>query len=74
MNTNLKKTRNRKNKFTFKRSYFEAIDQMPKESQLDIYKAVANYALNGEVTNLKDSAGAVFNLIRASIDEQKKIF
>ena len=70
---NSKNLKKKKEKFTFRRSYFESIEEMPKEKQLEIYRAVANYALNGEVTNLKDSAGAVFNLIKASLDDHKGI-
>lgn len=71
---NLKKQKKRKTKFIFFRSFFESIEKMPKEEQLELYKAITHYALNGEDTNLKDSSGAVFNLIKAKIDEQNKHF
>lgn len=66
------KNKKKKSRFIFLRSFFEAIEKMPKENQLEIYRAVANYALNGEDTELKGSSGAVFNLIKARIDENNK--
>lgn len=65
---NLKKQKKRKSKFTFYRTFFESIEKMPKENQLELYRAVTH----GEDTNLKDSSGAVFNLIKAKIDENNK--
>ncbi|CDE10234.1 putative uncharacterized protein [Clostridium sp. CAG:354] len=72
---NFKKQKKRKTKFIFYRTFFESIEKMPKENQLELYRAITHYALNGEDSNLKDSSGAVFNLVKAKIDENnKKLF
>lgn len=69
---NLKKSKKIKTKFIFYRTFFESIEKMPKENQLELYRAITYYALNGEDTDLKNSSGAVFNLIKAKIDENNK--
>lgn len=58
----------KREQFTFYRSFFEAICELPKKEQLSALTAICAYALNGEETPLKGSASAVFKLIRPVLD------
>ena len=62
-----------RNKFSFYASYLEAIDELPDEQQLQLYKAIAHYALLDEQpTNLTGIAKACFPLIRPNIDSDNR--
>ncbi len=55
--------------FVFRRSFYEALQLMPKEVQVEVYVAIVEYALNGiEPDNLSDLAQGMFILVRADID------
>lgn len=54
--------------FRFFLSYYEAISYLPDAQQLEIYQALASYALYGKVPELSDVARAVFILVRPVID------
>lgn len=59
--------------FVFYKSFFEAIEMVSEESQLDIYKAICNYCFNGEEPNGIDSvAKAMFILIKPNLDSANK--
>lgn len=45
-------------KFLFYRSFKEAIDQLPQDERLEIYEAIARYALDKEDTEFKRGTGA----------------
>ena len=62
-----------RNKFSFYASYLEAIDTLPDDQQLQLYKAIAHYALQGEEpTNLTGIAKACFPLIKPNIDSDNR--
>lgn len=54
----------------FYRSYYEAIQGLPNDIQLEVYTAVMEYGLNGKpAENLKPIAHAMFSLIKPTIDK-----
>ena len=62
-----------RNKFSFYASYLEAIDTLPDDQQLQLYKAIAHYALQGEEpSNLTGFAKACFPLIKPNIDSDSR--
>lgn len=55
--------------FIFYRSFYEAIKEMPRDIQGEIYTAIMEYSLYGKETeNLKQIAKAVFTLIKPQLD------
>ncbi len=58
----------KRNSFIFYRSYFEAIEQLPIEHQLPIYKAIAEYALNNICSTLNGIENTVFTLVKPNLD------
>lgn len=58
--------------FTFYRSYWEAIENLPKKDRLIAYEAVVDYALNGTEPQLKGAAATAFILIRPTLDTARK--
>ncbi len=53
----------KKDSFIFYRSFFEAINDLPDESQLIVYRAVSSYALNFREPKLKGLSKTIFTLI-----------
>lgn len=58
--------------FTFYRSYWEAIQNLPKKDRLIAYEAVTDYALNGTPPQLKGAAATAFILIKPTLDTARK--
>lgn len=58
--------------FIFYRSFYEAIKEIPEESQLNVYKAISNYALNQEEIELDGVSKAIFSLIKPQLDANYK--
>lgn len=58
--------------FIFYRSFFEAIKEIPEESQLKVYKAISSYALNQEEIELDGVSKAIFSLIKPQLDANYK--
>ena len=58
--------------FIFYRSFYEAIKEIPEESQLKVYKAITNYALNQEEIELNGIPKAIFSLIKPQLDANYK--
>ena len=58
--------------FTFYRSYWEAINKLPKMSQLALYRAICEYALNETVPELSGAAASAFILICPTLDRAKR--
>jgi hypothetical protein len=56
-----------KDSFIFYRSFAEAIDDLPDEEQLKIYKAIKEYALNERETELSGIAKSFWKLIKPQI-------
>lgn len=62
-----------RNQFTFYRSYFEAIEPLPKKDRSAIILAVCEYGLyEREPKGLSPIAMACFNLIRPTLDSGRK--
>lgn len=59
--------------FTFYKSYWDAIEELPSKSQLPILKAIIRYALFGEEpTSLSSVCRAVFLLVKPTLDASRK--
>ena len=54
--------------FTFYRSYYDAIKALPKKEQTAVMLALCAYALDKVEPNLTGTAGAIFTLIRPTLD------
>ena len=61
--------------FIFYRSFYDAIKDLPRDIQSEIYTAIMEYSLNGKETeNLKPIARSVFTLMKPQIDANNKRF
>lgn len=61
--------------FIFYKSFYEAIRNIPKESQLEAYNAIFEYAFNGTESEATDGiAHAMFILMKPNIDSSNAIF
>lgn len=58
--------------FIFYRSFYEAINELPKENQADTYRAIAKYALEQEETELSGISKAIFSLVKPQLDANYK--
>lgn len=58
--------------FVFYSSYYEAISEFDEKTQLQIFKAVCEYALNGNIPELSGVSKAIFALIKPTIDANEK--
>jgi ribosomal protein S12 len=58
--------------FTFLRSYLDAIRELPKSQQADVYQALAEYALDGIEPTFTGSRLAVFKSFRPVVDNSNK--
>lgn len=57
-----------RNSFIFYRSFYEAIKDLPRDIQGEIYTAIMEYGLNGnETENLKPVARSIFTLIKPNL-------
>lgn len=54
------------------RSFFEAIKELPKEIQADVYNAIFDYDLNDVNPELNGIAKTVFTLIKPQLDANKR--
>ena len=57
-----------RNSFIFYRSFYEAINDLPKENQLEIYKAICELSLNFKDIELSGISKTIFKLIRPQLD------
>jgi len=60
--------------FIFYRSFYEAIQDLPKENQLELYNAIAQYSLNFEDPQLNGLSNTIFKLIKPQLDANNKRF
>lgn len=60
-------------KFTFFRSYMEAIEDLPAEEFKEIVMAICRYALDDEETELTGAAKVAYKLITPIIDNGKQL-
>ena len=56
------------------RSFFEAIKELPKENQAEVWNAVYELGLNGERVELKGISKTIFTLISPQLDANYKKF
>jgi hypothetical protein len=63
---------NTRDSFIFYRSFYEAINHLPEDQQLQIYKAIASYSLDFKEVNLKGISNAIFTLIKPQLEANKK--
>lgn len=56
----------------FYRSFYEAIKEIDKDTQLVIYSAIFEYGLNGEEIELSGTAKSIFGLIKPQIDANNR--
>jgi hypothetical protein len=61
-----------KNSFIFYKSFSDAIDSLPEAEQLQVYRAIKEYALNGVEIELGGIAKGFFTLIKPQIDANNK--
>ena len=54
--------------FVFYASFYEAISNLPGETQLEVYNALCKYALLGELPELSPIAKAMFTVMRPVMD------
>ena len=60
--------------FVFYRSYYEAIELLPKSQRADAYRAIFEYMFNGnDITDeLKDTAKAIFLMAKPTLEASNK--
>ena len=58
--------------FVFYRSFYEALESLPESNQLEIYRAISGYALDGVLPSLSGVANTVFLLIKPQIDANNR--
>ena len=61
-----------RNSFIFYASFFNGIDKLPEENQLELYRAICAYALTGELIELSSLSEAMFSLIKPQLDANNK--
>tara|TARA_S200002703_G_scaffold96071_1_gene83034 strand:- start:2038 stop:2745 length:708 start_codon:yes stop_codon:yes gene_type:complete len=58
--------------FIFYRSFYEAIQDLPKENQLELYNAIAQYSLNFEDPKLNGLSNTIFKLIKPQLEANRQ--
>ena len=59
--------------FVFYRSFYESAKHLPSEVQCEVYNAIMEYGLNGNLpTKLSTIANSIFILIKPQIDKNNK--
>ena len=61
-----------RSQFTFYRSYYEAVRELPKKEQCAVMLAICAYALDEEEPNLTGTAKAIFSLVRPTLDASRR--
>ena len=54
--------------YVFYRSFYEAMEDLPDKEQLDIYRAITQYALEGKEPEISSYTKAIFKLIKPQLD------
>ena len=62
----------KRDSFVFYRSYYEAIKELEQIHQPEIFKALFEYALNGQETKLRGASNAVWIALKPQIDANNK--
>tara|TARA_R110002072_G_scaffold119148_2_gene251752 strand:- start:165 stop:812 length:648 start_codon:yes stop_codon:yes gene_type:complete len=63
---------NTRDSFIFYRSFYESINHLPEDQQLQIYKAISSYSLDFKDVNLEGIPNAIFTLIKPQLEANKK--
>ena len=63
---------NTRDSFIFYRSFYEAINHLPEDQQLQIYKAISSYSLDFKDVNLEGIPNAIFTLIKPQLEANRK--
>jgi hypothetical protein len=63
-----------KDTFVFYRSWQNVIGELPDATQLEIYRAITEYALNDTTIDLSEVAKVAFAFIRQDIDRNIDLF
>ena len=63
---------NTRDSFIFYRSFYEAINYLPENHQLQIYKAISSYSLDFKDVNLEGIPNAIFTLIKPQLEANRK--
>jgi len=58
--------------FTFFRSFFDAISDLDDTAQLELYRAIAQYSLDGEEPELKGIASTIWKVIFPNLRNSRK--
>ena len=58
--------------FTFYRSYWEALQTLPKKERLEAYDAIADYALNGTERDLSGVAKMAFAFAKPTLENGRR--
>lgn len=61
-----------RNQFTFYRSYYEAVKELPKKEQSAVMLAICAYALDEKEPALTGTAKAIFSLVRPTLDASRR--
>lgn len=64
----------KRDSFIFYRSFYEAMQQLPKEDQCVLFNAIALYCLDGNEVELTGLPKIVWTLIKPQLDANKKRF
>lgn len=59
------------NQFTFFRSYFEAIEDLPDKVRLNVLEAIIEYALYGKEITVSGAAKVAFKLCKPTLDKSR---
>lgn len=55
--------------FVFYSSFYEALKELPEETQLELYKALCEYSFNDNIPELSPVAKAMFTVMKPNIDK-----
>lgn len=58
--------------FIFYSSFYEALEDLPQEMQLQLYRAITRYSLFNEELELEGIANTIFKLIKPQLDANNK--
>lgn len=63
----------KRGQFTFYRSFWEAVQSLPKKDRLPVLEAIISYALDGDIpSGLSQSQSAFFLLVKPNLDASRK--
>lgn len=57
-----------RSQFTFYRSFWDAIQELPSKAKAEVICAICSYALDGEESKLSGTSKAIFTLIKPTLD------